>query len=350
MTISFLDFFNSVTQMPSLCIITILISGVMFINGLADAPNSIATCVATRCLTPKRALIMAATLNFLGVLLMSFISTKVAETMFNIVNFGDNISYNLTALSSALLAIVVWSVFTWKMGIPSSQSHSLIAGISGAAIALRGNFSGIDLNEWKKVLIGLIVINLMAFIIGFATTKIIEIVCKHKDRRKTNRFFKNTQIIAAGIMSFMNGAQDGQKFIGILFLGVALSTGTIEQSSFVIPMWLIIFCSVLIALGSAIGGVRIIKTVGTKVAKLEKYQGTATDISSAICLFISSTSGIPVSSTHTKSCAIMGVGASRRLSNVNWNVAKQMILTWFITFPGCGFLSFIVTKIVISVI
>ena len=350
MTISFIEFLNNLINIPNFFIITVLISGIMFINGLSDAPNSIATCVATRCLTPKKALIMSVILNSLGVLLMSFISTRVAETMFHIANFGDNIQYSLTALSSAFVAIVIWSVFTWRMGIPSSQSHSLIAGLSGAAIALVGNLSGIDLNEWKKVLIGLVFINLLAFIIGYITTKIIEKICKYKDRRKTNKFFKVTQIIAAGIMSFMNGAQDGQKFIGIFFLGVALSMGNSELTGFIIPMWLIVYCSVLIALGTIIGGARIIKTVGTKVAKLEKYQGTATDISSAICLFVSSISGIPVSSTHTKSCAIMGVGASRRLSGVNWGVAKRMVLTWFITFPGCGFLSYVVTKIIINVI
>ena len=163
MTISFFEFLNNLISIPNFFIITALISGIMFINGLSDAPNSIATCVATRCLTPKKALIMSVILNFLGVLLMSFVSTKVAETMFHIANFGDNTLYSMTALSSALIAIVIWSIFTWKMGIPSSQSHSLIAGLSGAAIALIGYLSGIDLNEWKKVLIGLVVINLLAF-------------------------------------------------------------------------------------------------------------------------------------------------------------------------------------------
>jgi PiT family inorganic phosphate transporter len=148
----------------------------------------------------------------------------------------------------------------------------------------------------------------------------------------------------------MNGAQDGQKFMAILLLGVVLSNGNIEPFyNFSIPIWLIIYCSVLIAIGAIIGGIRIIKTIGTKVTKVERYQGTAADISSAICLFGSSLLGIPVSSTHTKNSAVMGVGASKRLSNVNWKVARNMILTWLFTFPCCGFLGFILTQIFISI-
>ena len=234
-------------------------------------------------------------------------------------------------------------------GIPSSQSHALIAGISGAAISLRGDLSGIDFGEWKKVLYGLFIINALAFVLGFAITKIIEKICKNIDRRKTNKFFTGSEIFAAATMSFMNGAQDGQKFMGIFLLGVVLSSGATTASSIAIPIWLSLYCSILMVIGAFIGGIRIIKTVGTKVVKLEKYQGTAADLSSAICLLISSAFGIPVSTTHSKNCAVMGVGASKRLSNVNWNVAKGMILTWLITFPGCGLLGYILTKITISV-
>ena len=349
MTISFVDFLNNLINTPNLFVITILISTVMFMNGLSDAPNAIATCVSTRCLSPKKALILVAIFNFLGVLLMAFISTQVAETMIHIVKFGDNTSESLIALCGALISIVLWSIITWYYKIPSSQSHSLIAGISGAAIALKGDVSGIDFNEWKKVLYGLFIVNISAFVLGFLITRLIEKICRKKDRRKTNKFFKKSQIFGAASMAFMHGAQDGQKFIGIFLLGVALSKGITEMNDFSIPIWLIIYCSLLIAVGAGIGGVRIIKTVGTKVVKLERYQGTAVDISSAICLFGSSALGIPASTSHSKSCAIMGVGASKRLSNVNWKVAKNMILTWIFTFPGCGLLGFILTKILINI-
>lgn len=350
MEISLMNFINNLISNPSLVITTVLISAVMFINGCSDVPNAIATCVSTRSLTPKKAFVLASVFNSLGILIMTFVSSKVAETVFNIVNFGNDAASNLITLCSALIGIVLWSILAWIIGIPSSQSHALIAGISGAAIALQGNFSAINFEEWKKVIYGLIIVNLLAFILGFIITKLIEKTCKNMDRRKTNKFFKKTQIIGATTMCFMNGAQDGQKFMAILLLGVVLSNGNIEPfDNFSIPIWLIIYCSALIAIGAIIGGIRIIKTIGTKVTKVERYQGTAADISSAICLFGSSLLGIPVSSTHTKNSAVMGVGASKRLSNVNWKVARNMILTWLFTFPCCGFLGFILTKIFINI-
>lgn len=350
MEIKFIDFVNNLINTPSLLIITFLISGVMFINGCSDVPNAIATCVATRSLTPKKALLLAAIFNFLGVLIITIISSKVAETIFNIVNFESDASSNLITLCSALIGIVIWCVMAWRIGIPTSQSHALIAGISGAAIALQGNFAGINFDEWKKVLYGLFIVNILALFLGFFITKIIEIVCKNMDRRKTNKFFKKTQIFGAITMCFMNGAQDGQKFIAILLLGVVLSRGNIQSlNNFEIPIWIILYCSTLIGLGTIIGGLRIIKTIGTKVAKIEGYQGTAADISSSICLLGSSILGIPVSSTHTKNSAVLGVGASRKLSNVNWKVAKNMVLTWLLTFPGCGLFGYILTKIFIKI-
>lgn len=349
MEITFLDFINSVVNIPSLFIITLLLSVIMFINGCLDVPNSVATCVATRSIGAKKALILAAIFDFLGLLVMTLISSKVAETVFNIVNLNSSVDYNLITLCSALVAIAVWCLISWIWGIPSSQSHAMLAGITGAAIALQG-LSGVNFAEWKKVIYGLIFVNLIAFFLGFVITKSIEKVCRYMDRRKTNRFFRGTQIFGALMACFMNGSQDGQKFMAILFLGLVLSKGNLSSGgSFVIPMWLLLYCSTLIALGAIIGGLRIIKTVGLKVAKVERYQGTAADISSAICLFGSSLLGIPVSSTHTKNSAIIGVGASRGLSRVNWKVAGSIVVTWFLTFPCCGLLGFIMTKICISI-
>ena len=270
MTISFLEFLKNLTNIPFL-IITILISCVMFVNGCADAPNAIATCVSTRSLSPRKALVLSAIFNFLGVFLMTFISSEVAQTVFHIVNFGSNSSEAIIALCAGLVAIVSWSVVTWKFGIPSSQSHALLAGISGAAIALRGGFSGVNGEEWKKVLYGLIIVNILAFVFGFFITKLIEIIFKNQDRRRANRFFKGTQIFGAAAMSFMHGAQDGQKFMGVFLLGVALSNNITGVTNFAIPVWLMIYCSLLMTLGASVGGINIIKTVGTKVSKLEKY-------------------------------------------------------------------------------
>ena len=350
MIITFENFIQNLISSPILLLITILISAVMFINGCSTVPNAIATCVSTRSLRPKKALILASIFNFMGVLIATLISSKVAETVFNVANFESDGSSGLMALCSALIGIVLWCVISWIFGIPSSQSHALIAGISGAAIALQSSIYGVNFDEWKKVLYGLFIVNLLAFVLGFMITKLIEKICKNMDRRKTNHFFKKMQICGAASMCFMNGAQDGQKFIAILLLGIVLSNGNLQLlNSFSIPIWLMIYCSLLIGMGAILGGIRIIKTIGTKVSKVERYQATAADISSVLCLIGSSGLGIPVSSTHTKNCAVMGVGASKRLSNVNWNVTKNIILTWLLTLPGCGILGYVLTKIFISI-
>ena len=164
------------------------------------------------------------------------------------------------------------------------------------------------------------------------------------DRRKTNKFFHKLQIISAAAMAFMHGAQDGQKFIGVFLIGAMLASGSMG-SGFAVPIWLTVYCSIFMGLGAIIGGKRIIKTVGMKMVKFEKYQGASADIASTVCLLGSSLMGIPLSTTHVKTTAIMGVGASKRLSNVNWNVAKNMLLTWVCTFPGCGLMGYISTMI-----
>lgn len=347
MTISFLDFLNNLISMPNFLILTILISGVMFVNGGTDAPNSIATCISTRCLSPNKALGLAVIFDFLGILIMTLINSTVAETIFNIVDFGENTHNALIALCAALISIVLWSVIAWFFGIPTSESHSLIAGLSGSAIALQKGIAGINFEEWKKVLYGLIIVNILGFVSGFLITRLIEKICKNMDRRKTNKFFEKLQIVSAASMAFMHGAQDGQKFMGVFLLGAMLATGS--KTTFSIPLWLTIYCAILMAAGAIIGGRKIIKTVGMKMAKLEKYQGSSADIASTLCLFGSSILGIPLSTTHIKTTAIMGVGTSRGLSRVNWGVAKNMILTWIFTFPGCGLIGYFSTLLFIRI-
>lgn len=341
MTITFLDFLNNLIKMPNFLFVTVLITGVMFVNGCTDAPNSIATCISTRCLTPNKALGVSVIFNFLGILIMTFINSTVAQTIFNIVDFGSNNHSALIALCASLVSVVLWSILAWILGLPTSESHALIAGLSGSAIALQHGMSGINFVEWKKVIYGLIIVNILGFVSGLLITKFVELICKKMDRRNTNRFFKKLQIVGAAAMAFMHGAQDGQKFIGVFLLGATLAIG--GNSNFSIPLWLITYCAIFMALGAIIGGKKIIKTVGMKMVKLEKYQGASADIASTICLFGSSILGIPLSTTHVKTTAIMGVGASKGLNRVNWKVVKNMILTWVFTFPGCGILGYIVT-------
>lgn len=349
MSVTFWEFLNQIFTTPSFFIITLLISGVILVNGWTDAPNAIATCVSTRCLSPKKAIFMAAIFNFLGVFTMTLINSTVAETIYNIVDFGSDSTSALTALCSALIAIVTWAVLAWAFGIPTSESHALIAGLSGSAIAIQGGISGINGEEWIKVLYGLVISTVLGFTMGYAITKLIETICRKIDRRKTIKFFKATQIVGGASMAFMHGAQDGQKFMGVFLLGISLANGYTSINTFTIPIWLMIMCSFLMTLGTSIGGYKIIKTVGMKMAKLEVYQGAATDISSAGCLLISSVLGVPVSTTHTKTTAIMGVGASKRISNVNWGVVKDMALAWILTFPGCGVLGYLATLVFMKI-
>ena len=350
MTITFLDFINNLISMPSLAIISILISGVLLVNGWADAPNTIATCVSTRSLSPKKATIMAVVCNFFGVFLTALIDAKVAYTIYNMVNFGNDSKAALLALCSALISIVAWAILAGRFGIPTSQSHSMIAGLTGASIAINGNLKGINGNQWLKVIYGILVSVLLSFILGYIITKIIEKICKNMDRRKTNRFFKYTQVVGAAGMSFLNGAQDGQKFMGIFMLGVCLANGITENSSFIIPIWLVLICAILMSVGIPNGVIRIIKKVGLKMVKTESYQGTSADIASGIVLAISLIFGLPISTTQSKTTAVMGVGASRRLSNVNWKVAKELVMTWILTFPSAGLLAFVVTKLLLNIV
>ena len=349
MDVSFSAFLQGMASNPVLLITVALTLGVIFVNGWTDAPNAIATCVTTRCMNVRSAIIMSAFFNFLGVFVMTQINSSVASTISNMVDFGGNSSEALIALCAALFSIVVYSVGASYFGIPTSESHSLIAGLSGAAIAIQSGIGGINMNEWAKVLYGLILSLALGWISGWVICKLVTLICREMDRRKTNRFFKGAQIFGAASMSFMHGAQDGQKFIGVLFLGVAFSSGQSSVEGAVIPVWLMLLCSIVMALGTSVGGEKIIKSVGMDMVKLEKYQGFSADLSAALCLLYSSLSGIPVSTTHTKTSAIMGVGAAKRLSSVNFGVVKDMVLTWLFTFPGCGLISFIMAKLFIAI-
>ena len=229
---TFSEFLGQLCTNPSFFIITALISGVILVNGWTDAPNAIATCVSTRCLSPKKSIIMAAVFNFLGVFTMTLINSTVAQTIYNIVDFGNDSVAALTALAAALTAIVTWAVLAWALGIPTSESHALIAGLSGAALAIQDGVSGINGAEWVKVLYGLVISTILGFSMGYGITKIIETICKRMDRRKTMKFFKGTQILGGASMAFMHGAQDGQKFMGVFLLGTTLASGVTGVTTF----------------------------------------------------------------------------------------------------------------------
>ncbi len=349
MDVSLSYFLSEMTASPIMLITVVLTLGVIFVNGWTDAPNAIATCISTRCMNVRSAILMSAAFNFLGVFIMTHINSSVVSTISNMVDFGGNTQDALIALCAALFSIVVYSVTASYFGIPTSESHSLIAGLSGAAIAIQNGIGGINMDEWVKVLYGLVMSLLLGFAIGWVVCKLLTIICAGMDRRRTNGGFKYGQIFGAAAMSFMHGAQDGQKFIGVLFLGLAFCNGESSVHGVEIPVWLMLLCSVVMGLGTSVGGEKIIKSVGMDMVKLEKYQGFAADLSAAFCLLISSLFGIPVSTTHTKTSAIMGVGAVKRLSAINFGVVKDMMLTWVFTFPGCGLISFVMAKLFMAI-
>lgn len=349
MEISFSWFIAQLAGSPELLVTVLLTLGVIFVNGWTDAPNAIATCVATRAMHPKAAVLMSAVFNFLGVLVMTVLNSTVAMTIKNMVNFNGSTGDATIALCAALFAIIIWSTAAWYFGIPTSESHALIAGLSGAAIALHNGLSGINGGEWVKVIYGLILSTGLGFGLGFAMTKLTVLIFRRTDRRKTTGFFKGAQIFGGAAMSFMHGAQDGQKFMGVLVLGVFLVNGSDTTGNVSLPIWMMLLCSAVMAFGTSVGGYKIIKAVGMDMVKLEGYQGFAADLAAASCLLLSSVFGIPVSTTHTKTTAIMGVGATKSLSAIKLGVVKDMVLTWILTFPGCGLIGYITAKIFIQV-
>ena len=335
---------------PLLLISFGLTLGVIFVNGWTDAPNAIATSISTRSITVNKAIIMGAICNFLGVLVMTSLNSSVAFTIKNIVNFGDDSKQALIALCAAMAAIVIWAVGAWFFGIPTSESHALIAGLSGAAIALNGGFSGVNGQEWLKVLYGLVLSTVLGFVAGFLICRLVTIIFRRTSVRAANQFFGKAQIFGGASMAFMHGAQDGQKFIGVLMLGWFLSRGEDYQGGVTIPVWMMLLCSLVMGIGTAVGGKKIIKAVGMDMVKLKKYQGFSSDIAAALCLLLSTLFGIPVSTTHMKTAAIMGAGAERRLSAVKLSVVKDMVMTWIFTFPGCGIIGFLMAKLLLWIL
>lgn len=349
MDVSLAQFVAQVVSNPILAVTVLLTLGVIFVNGWTDAPNAIATAVTTRSINIRPSIIMSAVFNFLGVLLMTMVNSSVASTISNMVDFGTDTQMALVALCAALFSIVVYSVGASIFGIPTSESHSLIAGLTGAALAVQGGLDGVNGQEWIKVIYGLVLSLALGFALGWGICKALTIICANMDRRRTNKAFKYAQIFGAAAMSFMHGAQDGQKFIGVLLLGVAFCNGQPDLVNAAIPIWLMMLCSITMGVGTSVGGEKIIKSVGMDMVKLETFQGFSADLAGAVCILLSTLTGIPVSTTHTKTSAIMGVGAVKRLSAINFSVVKDMMLTWVFTFPGCGLISFLMAKVFMMV-
>jgi len=303
-----------------------------FTNGLTDAPNAIATVIATRVLSPRKAVLMAGVLNIVGVLVTG---QAVAFTIgTGIIDPGV---IDLHTVAAALLTIIVWTMLAWYFGIPTSETHEMLAGLAGAGFASAG-ISALLWSGWRKVLIGLGLSTVMGFALGYIVMLAIYWLFRRMGYAKVRSVFGRLQILSAGFMAFSHGSNDGQKFMGMFAL--ALTLGGVF-SEFHIPIWVILICGVTMGIGTSVGGWRIIKTMGFKMTRLEPVQGFAAETSAGAAILLASRLGIPLSTTHTINTAIMGVGSTKRFSAVRWGVTAQIVMTWLITFPACAILGYL---------
>jgi PiT family inorganic phosphate transporter len=314
---------------PLLLLVLALVLAAEFVNGWTDAPNAIATVVSTRVMAPRTAIVMATLLNVIGTLT----GTAVAATIGKDIVDADVI--DLVTIGAAMVGIVTWSTIAWKFGLPTSESHALVSGLAGAGLATAGPHALLWVG-WQKVLLGLVFSTFFGF---FGGAIIVTLIYRWFARRpigKVRRLFGNLQIYSAAFMAFGHGTNDGQKFIGAFSLALLLG-GVIPE--FRVDWWVMVLCSVVMGIGTSVGGWRIIKTMGMKMVKLEPFQGFAAETGAAMAIQTASVLGIPLSTTHTINTSIMGVGAAHRISAVRWGVVREVVLAWILTFPICGLIA-----------
>lgn len=313
----------------SLAIVLLLILAAEFVNGWNDAPNAIATVISTRVLSPFQALAMAAILNIVGALVSgSAVAFTVGTEIVKLEAIG------LPVVAAAALSIAAWGTIATLYGLPISISHGLLAGLTGAAAATAGTCA-LLWEGWQKVIIGLGFSTLLGFVLALVVMTAIYWALRAMPRIRVGHVFGRLQILSAAFMAFSHGGNDGQKFMGVFTLALVLG-GVLP--TFHIPLWVIFLCGTTMGVGTFVGGWRVIRTMGFGLTKLEPVHGFVAETSAASAIQIASHFGIPLSTTHTISTAIMGVGATRRLSAVRWGVTGQIVLTWLLTFPVCGVL------------
>ncbi|MFM7750205.1 MAG: anion permease, partial [Opitutaceae bacterium] len=329
-----------------------------YINGFHDTANAIATVVSTKVLTPRAAVMWAAFWNLIGAL----VGTAVAKTISG--GLVDASAVTMTTVLAALVAAIIWNLFTWWLGLPSSSSHALIGGLCGAAMATAGGNWGVliwsatdkkgaAVGLWPKVVLPMFTSPLVGFIGGALLMGLLLIILRKATPRIVALIFGKAQLISAGFMGFSHGSNDAQKTMGIITL--ALFTGTTtgafanlpEWAHFLrvqefkdIPFWVVITCAITMAAGTAAGGWRIIRTMGHKMVKMQPVHGFAAETTAAIILHGTATMGVPVSTTHVISTSIMGVGATKRLSAVKWGVVQRILWAWVLTLPITALLAY----------
>jgi PiT family inorganic phosphate transporter len=303
-----------------------------FTNGWTDAPNAIATVVSTKVLPPRVAVLLAVVLNTIGVLM----GTAVAHTIGKgIVDAGV---INLLTIMSAVLSVALWATLAAQFGLPTSESHALVAALAGAGLATAG--PGVLVwSGWAKVLIGLGLSSFVGFTMSLTLSKGIVRLCANWEPVRARRLFDRLQIASSMFMAYNHGQNDGQKFMGVFTLALVIG-GVLE--SFEIPLWVIFVCAGTMGLGTAFGGWRIIRRIGMQMVDLASWQGFAAETAASLTILGASQAGIPLSTTHTIVTSIMGTGAARRRGGVRWYIAREVVTAWVLTFPGCAAIAYVV--------
>ncbi len=317
---------------PLLVVVLVLVLGAEFVNGFTDAPNAIATVVSTRVLRPYAAVLMATTLNTVGALS----GTAVAATIGKGIVRPEAINY--LTVAAAMVGIIFWSTLAWRYGLPTSESHALVAGLAGAGLATAGP-TVLLWEGWQKVLIGIGCSTALGFAGGLALMAAVYRVFFRCHRHVAGRLFGRLQILSSAFMAFSHGSNDAQKFMGVFALALVLG-GVFD--TFHIPVWVILMCAATMGIGTACGGWRIIRTMGMRLTRLEPVHGFAAETSAGLVITLASVFGVPLSTTHTINTAIMGVGATRRLSAVRWGVGSEIVTAWVLTFPVCGGIAWLI--------
>jgi inorganic phosphate transporter, PiT family len=319
---------DGVTTM--LVIVVLLAIAFDYTNGFHDTANAIATSVATRALAPRYAILMASSFNFIG----AFAGTAVAKTIGN--GLVDEKTTTQTMIAAALIGAIAWNLITWQQGLPSSSSHALIGGLLGATTVAAGTGALKIDGIVGKVLVPMFTSPLLGFFIAFALMVALYWTFRSAKRKPMSVRFRRLQILSAAFMAFAHGSNDAQKTMGVITLAL-VSSGVIPD--FTVPIWVIVASATALSLGTAVGGWRIMRTMGQRVAKLEPVHGFAAETTSASILLVTAHLGMPVSTTQVISGAIMGVGSSQGWRHVRWGVARQILIAWVLTIPAAGLLA-----------
>ncbi|NGZ97552.1 MAG: anion permease [Nitrospira sp. WS110] len=327
------------TELSGLLLLTVVLALLFdFSNGWHDCANAVATVVSTRVLSPVAAVLLAGLLNVAG----AFFSTAVAKMIGGGIVFPDAITNVVVA--AAMGGAILWNFFTLLLGLPTSSSHALIGGLVGSAVA-HGGWAVVQFQGLRKILEAMIVSPLMGFVMGFLIMVLVGRVFFRVHRGVATKLFSRLQIVSASFMAFSHGANDAQKVMGIITLALVAS-GQLTTSE--VPTWVIVSCALAMGLGTTVGGWRIIRTLGIKMVKLEPVHGFAAETGAAAVLLFTAHFGLPVSTTHTITSSILGVGSTKRLSAVRWGVTRKIFSAWIFTLPGAALLGAAVYALLVS--